>query len=256
MDKQISKINSLKDLENRARLLQDELNGKTVISICSGTGCKAYASEEVHAAIEDEIKRISKNDPAKIKNIVIKRTGCHGYCERGPIMVIHPEETCYMGVKKEDVPEIVEKTIIGDVVEKFVYKDETGSPVFKESDIPFYKFQKRIILDSNSKIDPTSIDDYIRIGGYQALAKCLTGMTPDEVLKEVKDANLRGRGGGGFPAGGKWETVKNASGEPRYVIVNADEGDPGAYMDRSILEGNPHSVLEGLIIAAYAIGAS
>ncbi|MBM3709393.1 MAG: NADH-quinone oxidoreductase subunit NuoF [Actinobacteria bacterium] len=256
MNKQKSKINSLEELENRAILLQEELSGKTIISICSGTGCKAYASEEVYDALIKEINSISKNYPEKIKNILVKRTGCHGYCERGPIMVIHPEEICYTGVKKEDVPEIVEKTITGDVVEKFVYRDESGNPVVKESDIPFYKFQKRVILDSNSKIDPASIDDYIRIGGYQALAKCLTEMSPDEVLKEVKDANLRGRGGGGFPAGIKWETVKNVAGKPKYVVVNADEGDPGAYMDRSILEGNPHSVLEGLIIAAYAIGAS
>jgi len=155
------------------------------------------------------------------------------------------------------VPQIVYETLVqGKIIERLLHKEPNGKrPIVKESDIPFYKPQARIILGNNRFLDMGSIDDYIALGGYSALANALVGMTPEAVLAEVKKANLRGRGGGGFPAGMKWETTRNAPGEPKYVIVNADEGDPGAYMDRSLLEGNPHSVLEGLIIGAYAIGA-
>jgi NADH-quinone oxidoreductase subunit F len=250
------KITSLQDLKVRAKKLQDELDGKILISICSGTGCKAYASEEIYTGIKNEINKRAKNNPEEVKNIVVKKTGCHGFCERGPIIVIHPEGICYLKTRPEDVTEIVEKTISGGVVERLLYKDEKGISIVKESEIPFYKYQKRIILDNNSKIDPTSIDDYIQQGGYQALSKTLTSMTPEDIIQEIKKANLRGRGGGGFPAGVKWETTKNAPDEPKYIIINADEGDPGAFMDRSILEGNPHSVLEGLIITAYAINSN
>ena len=226
---------------------------KIIISICSGTGCKALSSESLISALENKIKNTNHENAG---NLIIKRTGCHGYCEKGPIIVVYPGETCYLGVKEKDIPGIVQAALEGKVVKDLLYQNEEGEYAYKESEIPFYKFQKRIILENNSRIDPESIDDYIGIGGYQALAKSLDQMTPDQVLEEVKKANLRGRGGGGFPAGIKWETTKNAPGKPKYVIVNADEGDPGAYMDRSILEGNPHSVLEGLIIGAYAIGAS
>ena len=174
----------------------------------------------------------------------------------GPIVVIYPQEICYLQVKKEDAPEIIEKILKGGVVERLLYKDKNGNSIVKESDIPFYKFQKRILMSNNSKVDSRSIDDYISIGGYQALAKVLNGMSPEDVIEEIKKSNLRGRGGGGFPTGKKWETTKNAPGKPKYIIVNADEGDPGAFMDRGILEGNPHSVLEGLIIGAYAIGST
>ncbi|GAH60363.1 unnamed protein product, partial [marine sediment metagenome] len=159
-----------------------------------------------------------------------------------------------MGVIEKDIPEIVEKTLNRGIVTSLLYNDGKGNTVKNESEIPFYKYQQRIILSNNSKIDPESIEDYIRVGGYQTLAKALKEMTSDEVLKEVKNSNLRGRGGGGFPAGIKWETTKNTPSDQKYVVVNADEGDPGAYMDRAILEGNPHGVLEGLIIGAYAIG--
>ncbi len=244
------KINSLNDLEQKANKFEKQLESSTVISICSGTGCKAYSSDDVYSGLQREIKK----NKAEGK-IILKRTGCHGYCERGPIVVIYPQGTCYLGVTEKDIPEIVGKTIKGEVAESLVYKDEDGKPIFKESDIPFYKFQKRVVLSNNSKIDPKSIDDYIRIGGYQSLARVLEKMEPEDVIKTVKDANLRGRGGGGFPAGTKWEITRKAPGEPKYTIVNSDEGDPGAYMDRSILEGNPHSVLEGLIIGAYAVGS-
>jgi len=184
-------------------------------------------------------------------------SGCHGFCEKEPLILILPEEICYVEVKPKDVPQIVYETLVqGKIIERLLHKEPNGKrPIVKESDIPFYKPQARIILGNNRFLDMGSIDDYIALGGYSALANALVGMTPEAVLAEVKKANLRGRGGGGFPAGMKWETTRNAPGEPKYVIVNADEGDPGAYMDRSLLEGNPHSVLEGLIIGAYAIGA-
>ncbi|KAF5437908.1 NADH-quinone oxidoreductase subunit F, partial [Candidatus Methanophagaceae archaeon] len=186
----------------------------------------------------------------------VRRTGCHGFCERGPIVVIFPEEICYLGVKPEDASEIVSTTLKGKgLVDRLLYKDGNGEKVVHEGEIPFYKHQTRIVFGNNRLIDPKNIDDYIALGGYSALTKALFEMSPDDVMQMVKSANLRGRGGGGFPAGMKWETTRNAPGKTKYVIVNADEGDPGAYMDRSLLEGNPHSVLEGLIIGAYAIGS-
>ena len=250
-----NRIDSLDILKKKAIKSQSQLNNSIVISVCSGTGCKAYSSDIVFYALQKEIEKNGDSKSKDGRNIILRKTGCHGYCERGPIIVIHPDEICYLGVKEENVPEIFEKTSKGELVEGLLYKDD-GSTIVRESDIPFYKYQQRIILDNNSKIDPRSIDDYIRTGGYQALAKALLQMTPEEVIAEIKKSNLRGRGGGGFPAGVKWETTKSAKDEPKYIIVNADEGDPGAYMDRSVLEGNPHSVIEGLIIAAYAIGSN
>lgn len=247
------RINSLQDLKGRQESLKKEIKNKRVISICCGSGCKAYSSDDVYQVLVEELDKKSKDFPEKMKNVVIRKTGCPGYCERGPVIVVYPEEICYLGVKKEDAKEIIEKTANGKVVERLLFKDDKGNIAVKESEIPFYKYQYRLLVSSNSKIDPAKIDDYIRIDGYQALAKALNEMTPQEVLEEIKKANLRGRGGGGFPAGIKWETTKKAPTEPKYVVVNADEGDPGAFMDRSILEGNPHSVLEGLMIAAYAI---
>jgi NADH-quinone oxidoreductase subunit F len=244
---------TVKDLENHRQFLLKKRNSKKLcIAICSGTGCHAYASEKVVAAFEEELKK--QNMEIMVD---IKRTGCHGFCEKGPIVVIYPHEICYCKVTPQDVPEIITHTIQqGKPVERLLYTDQkTGKPITLETDIPFYKNQTRLIFGNNRKIDPKSIDDYIALGGYSALAKSLSAMTPQKVLDEVKKANLRGRGGGGFPTGRKWETTKNASEEPKYVIVNCDEGDPGAYMDRSLMEGNPHSVLEGLIIGAYAIGS-
>ena len=244
---------SVKDLENhRQALLKQRDSKKLCIAICSGTGCHAYASEKVVAAFEEQLKK------QNIENMVdMKRTGCHGFCEKGPIVVIYPHEICYCKVTPQDVPDIITQTVQqGKPVERLLYTDQkTGKPILLETDIPFYKNQTRLIFGNNRKIDPKNIDDYIALGGYAGLAKSLSSMTPQQVLDEVKKANLRGRGGGGFPAGRKWETTKNAPEEPKYVIVNCDEGDPGAYMDRSLMEGNPHSVLEGLIIGAYAIGA-
>ena len=221
------------------------------ISVCAGTGCLATGATGVVDAFRTALE-------AHGGGVALKGTGCHGFCEKGPIVVIDPEETCYLSVTPDDVPEIVEKTLDGKaLVERLLYEDpKTGEKVVRESDIPFYKHQNRLIFGPNRKIDPTSIEDYLAIGGYQALAKALFELTPERVIDEVKRAGLRGRGGGGFAAGVKWGLCRAAEGSPKYVVVNCDEGDPGAYMDRSLMEGNPHSVLEGLLIGAFAIGAS
>jgi len=245
------RLNSATDLERlRQEILAERDPNKPCVTICSGTGCQAYGSEAVYEAFVEEIQKNGLQE-----KVDIRRTGCHGFCEKGTLVVIFPEETCYLRVKPDDVPEIVSTTLIQKkIVDRLLYEDD-GKKIVHEGEIPFYKHQSRIVFGNNRLIDPNRINDYIALGGYSALAKALFEMTPEQVLNEVKKANLRGRGGGGFPAGIKWETTRNAPGDVKYVIVNADEGDPGAYMDRSLLEGNPHSVLEGLIIGAYAIGS-
>jgi NADH-quinone oxidoreductase subunit F len=223
------------------------------VTVCTGTGCRAYGAEALADGFEKEIENRGLG-----RRVGVRRTGCHGFCERGPLVIIQPKGICYLHAQVKDIPEIVDKTLLGDkVIDRLLYLDEeTGRRVRQAEEIPFYKHQKRILLENNVLIDATSILDYIAVGGYSALAKVLTKMTPEAVIQEVKRATLRGRGGAGFPAGVKWETTRQAPGVPKYVVVNGDEGDPGAYMDRSLLEGNPHSVLEGLIIGAYAIGAA
>ncbi len=247
----MTKLNSVSGLEElRRKILSERDVRKPCITICSGTGCQACGCAAVSAAFQREIESQDVKD-----KVDIRRTGCHGFCGKGPIVVIYPEGICYLQVKPGDASEIISQTIKqGKLIERLLYVDpSTKEKIVRESEIPFYRNQKRLIFGNNLKIDPQSIEDYIALNGYSALAKALFQMTPEKVLGEVKEANLRGRGGGGFPAGRKWETTRNASGEPKYVIVNCDEGDPGAYMDRSIMEGNPHSVLEGLMIGAYAI---
>ena len=238
--------------EYRQDLLSRRDPGTPCVSICAGSGCVALGARELIEAFGAELE--AQGLTAEVDT---RGTGCPGFCERGPVVVIHPEEICYLQVKPEDVSEIVSSTIKDKkIVERLVYVDPaTDEQAVHESDIPFYKNQERRVLSDNIKIDSKSIDDYLAIGGYSALAKALTEMTAVDVLEEVKKSNLRGRGGAGFPAGRKWEGSRNAPEEPKYVIVNADEGDPGAFMDRALLEGNPHSILEGLIIGGYAIGA-
>ena len=246
-------LNSPAELEAfRRGLLAKRNPDKPCITLCSGSACQATGSGEVAAAIQTEIEKQGLGG-----EVDVRRTGCHGFCERGPIVVIHPEEICYLQITPGDAPEIVSRTGEEDkVIERLLYNDpDTGEKIVHESEIPFYKNQKRVVFGSNGNIDPKSIDDYLAIGGYSALAKALFQMTSDGVLEEVKKSNLRGRGGAGFPAGRKWEGARNAPGDTKYVIVNADEGDPGAYMDRSLLEGNPHTILEGLAIGAFAVGA-
>jgi NADH-quinone oxidoreductase subunit F len=247
------RINSPEELEKfREEILSQRDPSKPSISICAGAGCLASGAGDVIAAFKAEIE--TQNLKADVST---KGTGCPGFCERGPIVVIYPEEICYLQVKPEDVPDIISQTIKDKkVVDRLLYLDpDTGERVIHESDIPFYKNQERNVLCTNIKLDSKSIDDYLAIGGYSALSKALFRMTREQVLEEVKKSNLRGRGGGGFPAGRKWEGSRDAAEPTKYVIVNADEGDPGAFMDRALLEGNPHSILEGLIIGAYAIGA-
>ncbi len=248
----MARLKSPAELEKkRAQILSKRDPNKPCITICSGTGCHALGSDKVYQAVLSEISRNGLK-----RKVDVRRTGCHGFCERGPIVVIFPEEICYLGVKPGDVPEVVSKISADkELVDRLLYKDASGERIAHEGEIPFYKHQRRIVFGNNRLIDPKSIDDYIALGGYSALARVLSEMSPEEVLETVKRANLRGRGGGGFPAGVKWETTRDAPGDTKYVVVNADEGDPGAFMDRSLLEGNPHSVLEGLTIGAYAIGS-
>ncbi len=250
MAKRLLSWNDLKALQKD---LIKNINPKSRwIAICEGTGCRVYGCLDVSKALEQELAKQGLND------IKVMHTGCHGFCERGTLMVIHPEGIFYSRVKPADIAEIVEKTIKNNqVIERLVYVDpQTNKKIPYEKDIPFYKFQKRMLLGQNQKISPTSINDYIAIGGYQALAKVLFSMTPEQVISEVKSAGLRGRGGGGFAAARKWESSRKAQGNPKYIICNADEGDPGAYMDRSVVEGNPHSVIEGMIIGAFTVGSS
>ena len=247
------RINSAAELEKvRQEIVTARDPKKPCITLCSGSGCFAYASEKVALAFEEEI---NKNGLAT--KVDLRRTGCHGFCEKGPLVVLYPEEICYVQVQPEHVPDIVSQTIIEKkVIDELLCADPfTAEKIIRESEIPFYKNQTRLVFGNNSHIDPANIEDYLALGGYAALAKALNQMTPEQVVDEVKDANLRGRGGGGFPAGRKWEFCRNAPGDTKYVIVNADEGDPGAYMDRSLLEGNPHSVIEGILIGAYAMGS-
>ena len=247
-------INSPAELEQRRQeILSRRDPGKPRVSVCAGAGCLATRASDVISAFNAEIEKQGLSGEVSAKG-----TGCPGFCERGPVVVIDPQQTCYLQVTPDDVPEIVAQTIKEQkVVERLLYTDPTTKErAVRESDIPFYKNQERNIIGNNIKIDPKSIDDYVALGGYSALAKALSQMSSEQVVDEVRKSGLRGRGGGGFPTGIKWDAARNAPGDMKYVIVNADEGDPGAFMDRAVLEGNPHSILEGLVIGAYAIGAS
>ena len=250
----MKRLKSPEELEKlRESIIKKKDPKKPCIIISSGTCGKARGSEQVIQACKDEIKQQG------LKNKVdIKVTGCHGFCEVEPIIVIHPQRILYQSVKPDDLKEIIAETVVKKkIIERLLYIDsDTGEKIRYEKDIPFYRKQKRVVFGNNGLIDPENIEDYIAIGGYKALAKALFKMKPEEVIEEVKKSGLRGRGGGGFPTGRKWEFCRRAKGEIKYVICNADEGDPGAYMDRSLLEGNPHSVLEGMIIGAYAIGSN
>ena len=221
------------------------------ILVCHGTGCTSSKSPEIINTFRKIIKE--KN----LKNVRVIQTGCFGLCAKGPIVIIRPEDTFYAMVKPEDCEEIIQKHIIeGNIVERLLCKDIDGSKVQKLDDLTFYKKQKRIALQNCGRIDPENIDEYIAFDGYKALEKVLLEMTPEKVIEIIEKSGLRGRGGAGFPTGKKWALTKQASGKQKYVVCNADEGDPGAFMDRSILEGDPHSVLEAMMIAGYSIGAN
>ena len=221
------------------------------ILVCHGTGCTSSKSPKI---IENFRKILEEK---KIENVRVIQTGCFGLCAKGPIVIIRPEDTFYAMVTPEDCEEIINTHIIeGKLVDRLLCKDVNDSFVKRLDELTFYKKQKRIALQNCGVIDPENIDEYIAFDGYCALEKALKEMTPEEVIKEVTDSGLRGRGGAGFPTGKKWELTRIAKGEQKYVVCNADEGDPGAFMDRSILEGDPHCVLEAMAIAGYAIGAN
>ena len=248
----MTRLNSAAELEQlRAGILSSRDPAKPCIAVCAGAACHGLDSARVAEAFQAEVAKLGSG-----AGLEVRVTGCHGYCEKGPNVVVDPEGICYFEVKPEDVPEIIACTLKKEVIERLVYAHpDTGEKAVYIGEVPFYKHQMRLLIGDNTRIDPMRIDDYLAVGGYGALAKALFQMTPDQVLDEVKKANLRGRGGGGFPAGLKWETAKNAPGKDKYVIVNAHEGEPGAFMDRALFTGNPHKVLEGLIIGAYAIGS-
>jgi NADH:ubiquinone oxidoreductase subunit F (NADH-binding)/(2Fe-2S) ferredoxin/NAD-dependent dihydropyrimidine dehydrogenase PreA subunit len=253
LSQKLLQIRSPADLENlRLSILHKREPSRICISVCAGTGCRASGAEAVVDALIDEIERRELQI-----NVELKETGCHGFCERGPLVVIRPKRILYQRVKPEDIPEIISETVLNsNIIERLLYVDPaTNEKIVYEPDVPFYKRQTRTILGANGEIDPTDIEDYIAVGGYSALSKVLFHMSPEEIIEEIKRSGLRGRGGGGFPTGRKWESCRLAKGDIKYVICNADEGDPGAYQDRSLFEGNPHNVLEGMIIGAYAIGS-
>jgi NADH-quinone oxidoreductase subunit F len=248
----LNKLRSFKSLDRlRREILSERQAGWITIGVCTDTGCRACDSVSVYEAFKREVAR------ERLRRVDVKATGCHGFCEKGALVVIHPRKILYTQVKPLDVPEIVAKTIKkGEIVERLLYLDpSTGKRVEFEEEVPYYKRQMRLILGNNSKIDPADIRDYIALDGYEALRRVLESGKPRSVIETIKKSGLRGRGGGGFPAGVKWETARSAKGRKRFVICNADEGDPGAFMDRSICEGNPHSVIEGIVIGAYAVGA-
>lgn len=248
------KINSPVELEEiRKSILLKRDTDKPCIAICSGTGCHSLDNQRIISAFKEEIGKQVLG-----AGVDIKETGCHGLCEKGPIVVIYPEAICYVEITPKDVPEIVSQTVVEKkVVERLVYTDpDSGEKAVHEHEIPFYKNQMRLLTSNNSKIDPKSIEDYLAAGGYSALTKVLQNMSPEQVITEIKESGLRGRSGGGFPAGRKWEAGRKAEGDTKYIICNCHEGDPGAFVDRKLMEGNPHSILEGMIIGAYAIGAT
>ncbi|HUX07251.1 MAG TPA: FAD-dependent oxidoreductase [Acidobacteriota bacterium] len=249
----MKKVTTAAELEAlSSKLSQRHPPNRTCIVIPSGTCCRACGSAAVSEAIRRELEKHGLSD-----KVDVRETGCHGFCQMEPFVVIYPKGIVYQQLEPEDAAEIVERTIIkGDIVDRLCYVDKrTEERIIYEKDIPFYKKQKRNLMGNNAFIDPTSIEDYIALGGYQALFKVIEEKSPEEVIEEIKHSQLRGRGGGGFPTGKKWELARAVKSSTKYIVCNADEGDPGAYMDRSLLEGNPHALIEGMLIGAYAIGS-
>ena len=248
------KINSVSDLEElRSSIVQSIDTKKTVVRVCSTTGCRAGGALKIIDTLGKEVSKQGLDDKVEIKKV-----GCRGFCEKGPLLVLGPKNIFYQKLKPADIPEIVSETLDrGIIIDRLLYEDpDTKEKIKYESDIPFFKKQMRNVFGHTGKIDPTSIDDYISWEGYSALCKALTSMSPEDIVNTISDSGLRGRGGGGFPTGTKWKFCRNAVSNIKYIIANGDEGDPGAFMDRSLMEGDPHSILEGMIIGAYAIGAT
>ncbi len=252
--KNIKTIKSAKELEQaiESQIQARKAEKKSILTVSAGTCGQARGSLKVIKSLEKAIKRENLEDKVRVKV-----TGCHGFCEAEPNIMIQPQNIFYQKVQPSDAEDIACQTVLNNkIIDKLLYSDPiSGKSVTKENDIAFYKKQNRILLGDNALIDPTDINDYLSIGGYGALATVLSHLTPEDVIDTIKKSGLRGRGGAGFPTGRKWEFTRETPGDPKYLICNADEGDPGAYMDRSLLEGNPHRVLEGMLIGAYAIGA-
>jgi len=246
-----NRLRSVQDIHAlRAQL--EEQNHQTVVSVCLGPGCLAKGSDKIY----EVLKKAVREERLDEQGLCLKGTGCHGLCQAGPVCVVFPDDAFYCALAEEDIPEFVrEVLILRRPVERLMYRDpDSGGAHSKTSDIPFYRRQQRLLTESIRHIDRDNVGDYILQGGYSALAKALGTMKPEDVLHEVKLSGLRGRGGGGFETARKWRSCRDAPGSPKYIICNGDEGDPGAFMDRCIMEGNPHAIIEGMIIGAYAIG--
>jgi len=247
--KKLTSIGQVEWLRNK--ILADSGKGKTQVHVCM-TGCRAYGAEQVRDALRDEVEKKGLS-----REVEVRSTGCHGFCAKAPVIAIEPLGVQYQEVDPADAPEIVARTLVNNqLIERLAYKDpKTAKPVFYRNQIPFYMKQERRVLANCGRIDPTRIEHYLAADGYKALVKALSRMTPEQVIEEVKASKLRGRGGAGFPTGLKWGFARQTPTFPKYVICNADEGDPGAFMDRAMLEGDPHAVIEGMIIGAYAMGS-
>ena len=256
------KLGSRQELEEFRHSCEKALQAeKTKILVCGGTGCVAGGSLDIYARLRELMEEDSINVEVELADdphqdvVGLKKSGCHGFCELGPLVRIEPQGWLYTKVKLEDCAEIIEKTIKnGEFIERLGYKQD-GKTVQKQEEIPFYKRQTRVVLEHCGHINAGSLREYVALGGYSALEKCLFDMTPENILDEVTKSNLRGRGGGGFPTGRKWVSCARQKEEPKFIVCNGDEGDPGAFMDRSIMEGDPHRLLEGMIIAGLAIAS-
>ncbi len=248
----MGKLRNAKELQDlRNKLLAEVDTNRTCVRICM-TGCRAHGAEQIRDAFNEELKKQGLD-----KKVEIRETGCHGFCARAPVIVIDPQGIFYQQLTPEDIPDIISQTIEnGEVIERLLYLEpQTGQRITCERDVAFYSGQQKNVLHNCGIIDPTNVSHYIARGGYSALEKALFSMGPETIINEVTESGLRGRGGAGFPTGRKWGFVRSAAGDTKYIVCNGDEGDPGAFMDRAVLEGDPHSVLEGMLIAAYAMGA-
>ena len=250
-------------LHTQAAELMEQSRGRLNVLVCAGTGCIASGAMKVYDYLRTTCQSrgipvaVCLKDEAGKEGIHLKKSGCHGFCEIGPLVCIEPLDILYAHVKVEDCDEIIEKTILGgEVIERLLYT-QNGVSYQRRDDIPFYKNQHRVVLKNSGKSDAEDMTEYLALGGYTAFEKALFNMTGEEICREIANSGLRGRGGGGFPAGRKWESVRRHTEEPvKYIVCNGDEGDPGAFMDQGVMEGNPHSVLEGMMIAGVATGAT
>ena len=259
----ITRINTREELEKKREDFKRALNAqRKQILICGGTGCVAGGSLKIYDRLKELMEErdirctLQIEEEAHDESVGLKKSGCHGFCEMGPLLRIEPMGWLYIKVKVEDCEDILEQSILNDnVVDRLVYRDKDGKPYKRQEDIPFYKQQTRVALEHCGHINAESIREYIAVGGYSAVAKALFDMTPEQVVEEISEAGLRGRGGAGFPTGKKWSQVLRQEEPEKYIVCNGDEGDPGAFMDRSMMEGDPHRVIEGMIIAGIATKA-